>query len=150
MRWNCCLPPRPRDLDLGRFAGAILAGSVHIGRFQEALSTFAHARAPELGAMPTLLLCVSLSAAGHDAEDWAGLEKVLERFRAVTGWTPGQVLHVAGAFRFSQYDPFRGWAMRRVAAAKAPGVDPRQDREYTDWPALEAALADWVAALAKG
>jgi menaquinone-dependent protoporphyrinogen oxidase len=131
------------DIDLGRFDGAVLAGSVHIGGFQKALRRFAQTRAADLNAMPTLFLPVSLSAAGQDAEDWAGLEKIMAEFREATGWVPGRIEHVAGAFRFTEYDPFRGWAMRRIAAKKDPAVTPPENREYTDWGRLAEVLADW-------
>lgn len=131
------------DLDLGRFDGAVLAGSVHVGGFQKALSRFARDRAADLNAMPTLFLPVSLSAAGQDAEDWAGLERIMAEFREATGWAPGRIEHVAGAFRFTEYDPFRGWAMRRIAAKRDPAAAPPENREYTDWGRLAEVLADW-------
>ena len=59
-------------LDLGRFGAAVLAGSIHGGRYQRALTEFARANAQALGARPTLFLSVSLSAAGAGAADWAG------------------------------------------------------------------------------
>lgn len=136
-------------LDLSRFDGAILAGSLHVGGFQKALARFAVAESGRLAQMPTLFLAVSLSAAGTDAEDWVGLRRCLEEFQAETGWTPGQVEHVAGAFRFSEYDFFRAWAMRRIADQKGEKVEPGKDREYTDWPALILALDGWVAGITR-
>ena len=132
-------------LDLSRFDRAILAGSLHAGGYQKTLAAFAQANAAALNAMPTLFLAVSLSAAGSDADDWAGLRACLAAFEAATGWTPGQTAHVAGAFRFSEYDFFRAWAMKRIAAQKGETVDPHRDKEYTDWPALTKTVAEWLA-----
>jgi menaquinone-dependent protoporphyrinogen oxidase len=134
--------------DLSRYGGVVLAGSVHAGGFQKALAEFAHAGAAALNVMPTLFLAVSLSAAGHDAADWAGLGRILEEFREATGWTPGRVEHVAGAYLPSRYDVFRGWAMKRILAAKDPGADLAADREYTDWGRLEEAVTAWLERLA--
>ena len=131
-------------LELARFDRVVLAGSLHAGGYQKSLSAFVKARVGELARMQTLFLPVSLSAAGDDAEDWAGLRACLARFLAETGWTPGRIEHVAGAFRFTEYDFFRSWAMRRIAAQKGEVVDPDSDKEYTDWPALAALLGDWV------
>ena len=39
---------------------------------------------------------------------------------------------------------------RWIAAQKDESVRPGQDREYTDWAALDALLADWTAGLAAG
>ncbi len=135
-------------LDLARFDGAILAGSLHVGGYQKALSRFVTAERAALQAMPTLFLAVSLSAAGNDPEDWAGLNRCLAEFQADTGWTPGRIEHVAGAFRFSEYDFFRAWAMRRIADQKGEKVEPGKDKEYTDWAALMLAVDGWAAGLA--
>lgn len=133
------------ELRLARFDRAILAGSLHAGGYQKTLARFARDEAAALNAMPTLFLAVSLSAAGNDPDDWAGLRKCLDAFLAETGWTPGQVAHVAGAFRFTEYDFFRAWAMKRIAAQKDQTVDPTRDKEYTDWPALERTVEGWLA-----
>lgn len=132
-------------LDLSRFDAAILAGSLHAGGYQKSLARFATDQAAALALMPTLFLAVSLSAAGNDPEDWAGLRRCLADFESDTGWTPGRTEHVAGAFRFSEYDFFRAWAMRRIADQKGEAVEPGQDKEYTDWAALILAVDGWVA-----
>jgi menaquinone-dependent protoporphyrinogen oxidase len=134
-------------LDLARFDAAILAGSLHAGGFQRSLRRFAAASRDALAAMPTLFLAVSLSAAGTDPDDWEGLRLCLEEFREDTGWTPGRIEHVAGAFRFTEYDFFRAWAMRRIAEHKGEKVEPGKDKEYTDWAALILALDGWLAGL---
>ncbi len=143
------LPAADADaVDLTRFQGAVVAGSLHAGGFQKALRQFVADRARALTKLPTLFLPVSLSAAGSDRDDWQGLEKCVADFLAETRWTPGRTVHVAGAFRFTEYDFFRSWAMRRIAAEKGETVDPRADKEYTDWAALGATLDKWAAGIA--
>ena len=137
------------DVDLGRFDRIVLAASVHLGHYQPALAEFAAFHAAALREMPTLFLSVSLAAAGHDAEDWKGLDRVLAEFAEATGWSPARVEHVAGAYQPSRYDVLRRLAMRRIIVARDPGADPRADREYTDWPALDAALDGWIGAVAR-
>jgi menaquinone-dependent protoporphyrinogen oxidase len=134
-------------LDPSRFDAAILAGSLHVGGFQKALTRFVIDNRAKLAALPTLMLAVSLSAAGTDAEDWAGLRKCVDDFQSDSGWTPGRIEHVAGAFRFTEYDFFRAWAMRRIADQKGQKVEPGSDKEYTDWAKLGLALDDWAKSL---
>ncbi|MBI1418538.1 MAG: protoporphyrinogen oxidase [Limimaricola sp.] len=131
------------DLDLTRFDAAILAGSVHVQGFQSVLEQVAHRLAPGLARLRTLFLSVSLSAAGDDPEDWAGLRACVAAFEEKTGWHPDRTEHVAGAFRFTRYDVLRGWAMRWIAAQKGQAIDPHADREYTDWAALARLMQDW-------
>lgn len=136
-------------LDLIRFAGVVLAGSLHVGRFQKALADFIRQNAAALNARPSLFLAVSLAAAGQDAEDWAGLNAAVAQFLAETAWQPSRVDHVAGALRFTEYDFFRAWMMRRIARSKGDDVDPHADKEYTDWAALSESLTQWQAGLAR-
>lgn len=126
--------------DMPDCAAAILAASVHIGRYQPQIENFALRHALRLNAMPTLFLAVSLAAAGEDAEEWADLARIADGFQARTGWQAGEVAQVAGAFRFTKYDFFRRLAMRWIAHQKGQAVDPHGDREYTDWADLGARL----------
>lgn len=133
------------ETDLRRFDRAILAASVHVGHYQRSLTDFAAAKTGELRNLPTLFLSVSLAAAGHDAEDWKGLDRILQDFEDATGWTPGRTEQVAGAYRPSEYDIFRRFVMRRIIAAKDPAADLDADKEYTDWAALDQIIDDWLA-----
>ena len=137
-------------LDLGRFDGAVLGGSLHAGSFQKELKRFAADHAGALNGMPTLFLPVSLAAAGDSADDWEGLNAAVADLTEATGWSPGRIAHVAGAFRFSEYNFLETWVMRWIAAQKDQGVDGTSDREYTDWSALGALLDDWTAGLRAG
>ncbi len=128
------------DIDFNRFDRVILAASIHMGHFQRALSDFAASHAKRLHEKPALMLSVSLAAAGHDAEDWKAVEHILQDLKAATGWTPGQVEQVAGAYMPSKYDFFRRFIMRRIIAAKDPDADLDADKEYTDWKALDTLI----------
>lgn len=132
--------------DPARHTSAILAGSVHAGAYQGSLVDYAAKHATVLNGMKTLFLSVSLSAAGDDTGDWDGLRRIVEEFTSQTGFTPGRVEHVAGAFRFTQYDFLKSWAMRWIAAQRKQTVDPKADKEYTDWARLAAVLKEWAPA----
>ncbi|MBF9030600.1 protoporphyrinogen oxidase [Rhodobacterales bacterium HKCCE3408] len=133
------------DIDLDRFSQVLVAASVHIGHYQRALIDWLETRGADLKGRTTMFVSVSLAAAGHESDDWRGLEQIAEDFVAATGWTPEKILQVAGAYTPSRYDMFRRFAMRRILAAKDPEADPDADKEYTDWDALDAAFDDWMA-----
>jgi menaquinone-dependent protoporphyrinogen oxidase len=135
------------DLPLQDYDGAILLASVHAGRYQPAFVGFVTAQKAALDTLATAFLSVSLSAASHEAEDLEGIAGVVRNMVAETGWTPGTVEHVAGAFRFGQYDFLKSWAMRWIASKRDPDADPSGDTEYTDWAALDRFLDGWVAGL---
>jgi menaquinone-dependent protoporphyrinogen IX oxidase len=56
-----------------------------------------------LAAVPNAFVSVSLSAASRDRGDLDGLARCVADIERRTGWTPDEVQHVAGAFRFSRY-----------------------------------------------
>ena len=134
------------EIDLERFDRVVVAASIHAGHYQRALSEFATKQVEGLLQLPTLFLSVSLAAAGHDAEDWKGLDRVREDFEEATGWKPGRVEQIAGAYLPTKYDIVRRFVMRRIVARKDPDADLDNDKEYTDWPALSALVGDWLAA----
>lgn len=131
------------DVSPADFDAVVLAASVHMGKYQPSLIKFASTHAATLNAKKTLFLSVSLAAAGTDPEELADLDRIANAFSAGTGWTPSRVAHVAGAFKFEEYDFFRYWAMRWIEGKKDSDVKPGTDREYTDWEGLKALLDDW-------
>jgi menaquinone-dependent protoporphyrinogen oxidase len=141
--------PAVDDVKLGEFDGVIVAASLHVGRFQASIEDFVRKRVQTLNGMRTLFLPVSLSAASKDEDDVKGLGRCLAQFAAATGWRPGRIENVAGAFRFTQYDFFKRWGMKLIAYQKGLPTDTAQDQELTDWPALRRALADFTATVEK-
>ncbi|GAB5448968.1 flavodoxin domain-containing protein [Gymnodinialimonas sp.] len=133
------------DLDLSRFDRAVLIASIHASHYQSSLAEFVTQHDAWLGTHPALFLSLSLAAAGHDAEDWRTLDKIAADFSAATGWTPGVIEHVAGAYKPSQYDILKRFIMRRIVAAKNPEADPNLDHEYTDWDGLADRVDQWMA-----
>ncbi len=131
------------DVELALFDAVILAGSIHIGRLQAELGDFVATHAPALNVRPTLLLVVSLAIAGDDPKDRAELDSIAQEFADDAGWKPGRIEHVAGAFRFTEYDFFRSLAMRWIARQRGQKIDPHGDKEYTDWPALAEVISGW-------
>ncbi|MGX9352089.1 flavodoxin domain-containing protein [Shimia sp. W99] len=135
-----------QDIHLGRFDRVIFAASLHVGHYQRALADFVGERANDLAGTPSLLLSVSLAAAGHEAEDWRDLARIAEEFEEATGWHPDEVVQVAGAYLPSRYDIVRRLIMRRIIAKKDPDADLDADKVYTDWTALDAQIDAWMRA----
>ncbi len=122
--------------DPAAFNAAILAASIHVGQYQKPVIAYARAHASALNAMPSMFLSVSLAAAGTDQEDLDGIAKCAADFLAETGWQKAEIHHIAGAFRFSEYDFFKAWVMRLIARSKKVKLKPGEDLELTDWEAL--------------
>ncbi len=124
------------ELEPGRSEAAILAGSVHIGRYQSALVHRIHQWRDALNAMPSAFISVSMAAASEDSHDRAEVDELCQKMLQAAGWTPAMTLHAAGAIRFSQYDFFKRLAMRLIARQMGRAADPHVDHEYTDWASV--------------
>lgn len=137
-------------VEASRADAAILAASIHIGRYQAALVHRARDWHERLNAIPSAFVSVSLSAASADPHERAEVDEIAQKMLHETGWRPGATLHAAGALRFTQYDFFKRWAMKLIALQHRQPIDTRSDQEYTDWAELgrfvEAFLAKLPAA----
>jgi len=132
------------DLDIGSHDAVIMAGSIHVRRFQPALVHWITTCLADLKKVPTAFISVSLTAASDDPEDQEDAEFCVKQLMDETGWTPDLVHHAAGAFRYTQYDFFKRWAMRFIAMQKGAPTDTSQDYELTDWDALERFAGEFV------
>ena len=124
------------ELDPRAFGAAVIAASLHTGHYQSAVVDFVRRHHATLNLMPAAFVSVSLSAASHDADDVDGLARCVTDFEHRTQWTPREIHHAAGAFRFSQYDFLKRWALKYIAYRKGQPTDTSRDYELTDWDAL--------------
>jgi menaquinone-dependent protoporphyrinogen oxidase len=135
------------ELDPRAFGAAVIAASLHAGHYQSAVVDFVRRHRDALDVMPTAFVSVSLSAASHDADDLDGLARCLADFEHRTRWTPREVHHAAGAFRFTQYDFLKRWALKYIAYRKGQPTDTSRDYELTDWDALGTFVDRFAATL---
>jgi len=138
-----------RDIKLRDFDGVVVAASVHVGRYQTSIQEFVRSRCQTLNGMRTVFLSISLSAASKDADDLKGIAECVRQFTADTRWKPGDIHHIAGAFRFTQYDFFKRWGMKLIAYQKGVSTDTSRDQELTDWIALARIVDEFAAKVAK-
>jgi menaquinone-dependent protoporphyrinogen oxidase len=127
-------------INLRRYDAAILAASIHAGQYQGSVIHFATANHSDLNQMPAAFISVSLAAASNDPEDLEGIATCAEQFKTRTGWTRAEIHHVAGAFRFTEYDFFKRWVMKLIAWQKKVKVESGKDLELTNWDALVATI----------
>jgi menaquinone-dependent protoporphyrinogen oxidase len=52
--------------------------------------------------------------------------------------------HAAGALKYTEYDFFRRWMLKRIAKKEGGPVDTSLDHEFTDWDALDAFVRTFV------
>lgn len=122
----------------------LIAASLHVGRFQPGVVKFARQHHEILNARPSAFISVSLSAAGHNPDDWEGLETCVRRFQHETLWSPAMTHHAAGAIRYSQYDFFKRLALQHIARERGMKTSTSEDYDLTDYEAVERFLLEFV------
>lgn len=126
------------------YDAVIIAGSLHLGRFQRALLEFVASHREALAAKPSAFITVSLSAAGDDPHDWEGLRECIVRFEHETNWTPTAIHNAAGAIRYSRYKCLKSLAIKYIAARRGQKTVMSRDCDLTDYAALTRFLREFV------
>jgi menaquinone-dependent protoporphyrinogen oxidase len=129
---------------LAPYDAVILAASIHVGRYQPPLVTFAREQHEVLNAKPAAFISVSLSAAGITPPDWETCDDCIARFQHETLWTPKAVHKAAGAIRYSQYDFFKRLALKFIAAERGLTAVTSRDYDMTDYAALREFVTGFV------
>ncbi|PZU22659.1 MAG: protoporphyrinogen oxidase [Shinella sp.] len=134
------------EYSLERPEAAILCAPVHGGRYPAPFFDFVRREHGWLNGVPSAFVSVSLMIASEYSEEQDEARHFADQLIAETGWTPREIAHVAGALRFAEYDFFKRWMVRRIAA-KAPaaeGVSGKADREFTDWSQVAGFVDGWL------
>ena len=132
-----------------RFDAVILAAPIHLHRYPGVLIHFVQNWKSALMEKPCALVTVSLAIKSDDPTERAEAEAYPEMLALETGWVPPHRHHAAGALKYLEYDFFKRWALRRIAAKEGGPVDTSQDYEFTDWAALDEFTMDFLAVAAK-
>ncbi len=125
-------PPSPHGFDL-----VILAGSVHMEKYQTASVHYATEHAQTLDKRMNAFVSVSMAAAHLSDENKVEVQKWVDAFIEQTGWTPNTVKHTAGALKYVEYNWLKKIVMREIARSTGNSTDTSQDHEYTDWNRLD-------------
>ncbi|GAB4353441.1 MAG: hypothetical protein Kow0026_11540 [Oricola sp.] len=126
------------------FDASIVAAPVHVGTFPAPIRRLVKDNAETLMARPGAFVSVSLSAASSDESELAEIADYVEAFCKETGWWPVSVHHAAGALKYTEYDFFRRWMLKRIVGKEGGPTDTSKDYEFTDWDALDRFVSEFV------
>src|SRR5262249_35868966 len=111
-----------------------------------------------LDALPNAFLSVTLSEAGAEratatseerAPFAADVQKMLDEFFTATDWRPKNVKPVAGALKYTKYNFFIRFIMKRIARKAGAATDTSRDYEYTNWAALDQFVDEFCEDIAR-
>jgi menaquinone-dependent protoporphyrinogen oxidase len=144
----------PVGFDVSRYAGAVLAASVHLGKHESEMLDFVKTHREALDRIQTAFISVSLAEA--DVEDRTApferrakaaedVKAMVERFFHQTGLHPQRVWPVAGALMYSEYGVLKRLVMRLIAQRAGMETETSRDYDLTDWEGLDRFVAAMAA-----
>jgi menaquinone-dependent protoporphyrinogen oxidase len=146
----------PHGFDLGAYAAAVVAASVHFGKHEREMTAFVKEHRDALARMPAAFLSVSGSEATVERANASpeararaahDVREMIARFFEETGWRPDRVHPVAGAIAYTKYNFLLRFVMRRIAKREDAPTDTSRDYEFTDWQALDHFVDELLGAL---
>lgn len=138
------------EYTLERPDGIILCAPIHAGRYPAYFADFVRREVDWLNAVPSAFVSVTLSIASDDPREREEAARFPAALAAETGWSPKAVHNAKGALRYTEYDFFKRWMLKRIADKHNAPTDTRNDYELTDWPALEGFAGEFIALCGAG
>lgn len=129
--------------DPAEYAAVIVAGSVHAGGYQKAITNWVRGHADRLDRIPSAFVSVCLSVLSKNESDRKDAEAIPQHFLDGTHWHPAVVKIVAGALLYTHYNFFVRWLMKRLVAKAGGDTDTSRDYVYTDWDDVKAFARDF-------
>lgn len=125
---------------------AILCAPVHAARYPAAFSGFVRQEASWLNSVPSAFVSVSLLIRSEFEGEREEAMHFPDAMISDSGWRPAMIHHAAGALRYTEYDFFKRWIIRRMAEVENAPTDVSRDHEFTDWSTLTRFVGDFLAA----
>jgi menaquinone-dependent protoporphyrinogen oxidase len=147
----------PASLMFSDYSSAILAASLHYGKFEPEMVALVKQHVAQLENLPTLFLSVSNAERAVEdpkstEESRAGAQAIVksttDRFLAETGWRPTQIAAAAGALQYSKYGILTRFMMKMIAKSSGAPTDTSKDYVFTDWEKLDRMVEEFESAVA--
>ena len=128
----------PEDVD-----AVIVGGPIHVGHHRKELVAFAKHNRVRLGALPSGLFTVCLTAVVDTEETRAATAEYVQGFCESSGWTPRHTAVFAGRLAWTHYDFFTRLVMKLITHHQGGhDQDIKRDYDYTDYDAVRRFAAE--------
>jgi menaquinone-dependent protoporphyrinogen oxidase len=131
-------PELAPDAKLDAYAGVLVGGSLHEGRYQRDVRRFVEQHRSWIAGRRSGFFSVSLGAASKNPEEVADVRRILDAFTTENGWKPRMSVSFAGALKYTQYNWLKRALLKHIAKKEGGSTDTAHDHEYTDWNQVDA------------
>ena len=126
----------PKNFDINAYDAIVVAGSVHMMKYQKYIVSFAKKFREHLDAVPSAFISISMAEAHKNDPERGYKKEWLDNFINETGWKPAKFGSFAGALRYRDYNIIIRSVMKKIAGEGGLNTDTSRNHEYTDWDAL--------------
>lgn len=134
-----------KDLRIeNEYTAVIIGASVHNGKFSDDLVAWVKANKETLEKKPAAFfsVCLGILEKKFSAQDEE--YRIIISFFDEVGWYPVKSAIFAGALKYSKYNWFTKWFMKKTALKAGVETDATKDYEYTDWDAVREFTQDFA------
>jgi menaquinone-dependent protoporphyrinogen oxidase len=134
----------PQDFSVDRFDAAIVGGSIHLGKYQPAVTKFVAEYRDCLNRIPSALFTVCMGVNSRHTKDREAAHRYSSDFIQHSGWQPGLSESFAGAVKYTHYNMVTRFVMKMISKREGGSTDTGHDHEYTDWAAVDRFAEQFV------
>ena len=127
----------PADLVVEDYAAAVLAGSVHMGKYRPYMLDFVRRHTAALRDRPTAFISVNGTRPESEPEWRDEANAYVRQFVEQTGLEPRWTASFAGKLQYKSYGFITRFIMKRIAGSRGGPTDTSRDYEFTDWDAVD-------------
>jgi menaquinone-dependent protoporphyrinogen oxidase len=132
-------PPLPSSFD-----AVIIGASIHIHKYQSAVLRYINSYIADLNKIPSAFFSVCLAVASDMEEEHKEARKITNDFLERVGWKPLMTTQIAGALKYTHYDFFTRFVMKRISKREGRTTDTSKDHEYTNWDAVREFVTEFA------
>ena len=126
----------PNDFSTDPFDGAIIGGSIHMGKYPGYLKKFIIEHSEWLNQVPSAFFTVCMAINSANEKEQTDARSFGPNFVKDTNWQPNLMETFAGAVKYTQYGFITRKIMQIISKKEGGNTDTSQDHEYTNWEAV--------------
>ena len=127
----------PSDFSPDNYDAAIIAGSIHMGKYPDYIKKFVTSHSGWLNTTPSAFFTVCMAVNSKHAQSREEAMRYGAKFFVQTGWQPDLIETFAGAVKYTKYNFVTRFIMKLISKREGGSTDTSHDHEYTDWESVK-------------
>jgi menaquinone-dependent protoporphyrinogen oxidase len=127
------------------FDGAIIGGSIHMGKYPASIKQFITSHIVWLNNRPSAFFTICMGINSQNEKSREEAKHYGEDFIKRLNWNPNTIGTFAGAVKYTQYNFVTRFIMKLISKWEGGSTDTSRDHEYTDWESVSHFTEKFIA-----